>query len=158
MIVNEILGNLESFQTQKKIEVVQLEWFEMQKRILRKETDTGREVGIQIQNQLNDGDILFEGENFIIIVKISPSDLIKITVDSMEDMGRLGFELGNRHLSLKITNNIVLVPFDHPTYEYLIKLGFKAEKVKENFSDYIQCKSHEHTNNHHHHKHGHSHE
>lgn len=158
MICKNILGNLENFETRKQIEYVKLEWFEMQKKILRKETDTNREIGINIEQTLNDGDILFEGEDFVVAVKISPSDLIKITVNSMEEMGRLGFELGNRHLSLKITDNVVLVPFDHPTFEYLIKLSFNAERVKESFTQYIQCKAHEQINKHSHtHEHGHTH-
>ena len=50
----------------------------------------------------------------------------------MIEMGRLCFELGNRHLSLKIDDDCVCVPYDHPTFEYLLKLGFNAEKLLAN--------------------------
>ena len=80
----------------------------------------------------------------------------------MQEMGRLGFELGNRHLSLKITEQDVYVPYDEPTFSYLAKLGFEVEEVTEAFTDFIQCKAHGHSHGHEHaashtHSHGHEH-
>lgn len=66
----------------------------------------------------------------------------------MKEMGRLCFELGNRHLSLSISENNVKCPYDEPTFEYLKKLGFSVTKTHEKFSGYIECRAHAHTHHH----------
>jgi urease accessory protein len=73
----------------------------------------------------------------------------------MIEMGRLCFEIGNRHISLSISEDNVKIPYDEPTYEYLKKLGFDANKVKERFTNYTECKGHGHS---HVHDHDHHHE
>ncbi|MGN0584602.1 MAG: hypothetical protein ACI4JD_04020 [Ruminococcus sp.] len=115
-------------------------------------------MGIRTESALNEGDILYEDEKRIIAVEIAPCSLISVHVDSMQEMGILCFELGNRHLSLSIGENVVKCPFDEPTFSYLSKLGFAAEKVYEKFDGYIECKAHAHTyssiDSHGHHHHG----
>ncbi len=134
---------------------VPMEWFETEKKRLKKIAEDGTEIGICIEENLHDGDVIAQrGEKFY-VVDIIPSKVVKITVSDMEEMGRLGFELGNRHLSLKITENTVLVPYDEPTFHYLIKLGFHVEETMEKLSDFIVCKAHGHNDGH---EHGHLHE
>ena len=92
---------------------------------------------------------------------IAPSDLISVNVGTMEEMGRLCFELGNRHLSLAIGHDNVKCPYDEPTFLYLKKLGFDAVKVHEKFTGYTECRGHAHTDAHgneHHHEHHHHHD
>lgn len=151
MIIEKIYGKLG--ETEKNVDYVTIDWFERDKKILRKMTASGEEIGIRIESTLNEGDILYEDENKIIAVEIAPCSLISVPVNSMQEMGRLCFELGNRHLSLSIGKNIVKCPFDEPTFSYLRKLGFTAEKVYEKFDDYIECKAHTHTHSHEHHHH-----
>lgn len=155
MIAEKIYGKLGA--TDKQVETVEIEWFEREKKLLRKTTSSGEEMGIKTEEPLNDGDILFEDENRVIAVEIAPCDLIHVPVSSMQQMGRLCFELGNRHLSLAIGESSVRCPFDHPTFEYLKKLGFEAVKVHEKFVGYTECKAHAHTHTHSH-SHSHSHE
>ena len=78
-------------------------------------------------------------------VDILPCELAAIDVETMQEMGRLCFELGNRHLSLSIKEHQVLVPFDEPTFLYLEKLGFHPQKRMEKFSDYTICHAHGHS-------------
>lgn len=151
MIIEKIYGKLG--ETEKNVDYVTIDWFERDKKILRKMTASGEEIGIRIESTLNEGDILYEDENKIIAVEIAPCSLISVPVNSMQEMGRLCFELGNRHLSLSIGENIVKCPFDEPTFSYLRKLGFTAEKVYEKFDGYIECKAHTHTHSHEHHRH-----
>ncbi|MCC8098363.1 MAG: urease accessory protein UreE [Eubacterium sp.] len=151
MVCDKILGKIG--ETNKEVDTVSIEWFERDKKILKKNTKNGEEIGIRPDRPLNEGDILYEDENKIIAVEIAESDLIKIQVGEIVEMGRLCFEIGNRHLSLSIKPDCVKIPFDEPTFEYLKKLGFKAEKVKERFTDYKECKGHSHTHTHHHHEH-----
>ncbi|MGN1119919.1 MAG: hypothetical protein ACI4Q4_06145, partial [Oscillospiraceae bacterium] len=87
--------------------------------------------------------------------EITPCDLVSVSVSSMQEMGRLCFELGNRHLSLAISDGAVKCPYDEPTFEYLKKLGFRAEKTHEKFTGYIECRAHAHTHSHDHEHHHH---
>lgn len=148
MIVTTILGNKETYKDDKKIIAVKFEWFELGKKRIKKIAEDGTELGITVSDKLHQGDILGQTQDRAYMVQVLPTHLIKIKVYSMEEMGRLGFELGNRHLSLEIRENEVRVPFDKPTFEYLKKLGFHVEDVEESFHDPIECKAHGHTHHH----------
>lgn len=160
MITEKILGRLT--ETDKSVEYVTIDWFERDKRLLRKTTDKGEEIGIRISETLNENDILYEDDSRIIAVTIAPCDLISVNISGMKEMGRLCFELGNRHLSLSIGENCVKCPYDDPTFEYLKRLGFNCQKTHEKFTGYTECKGHgDHSHgeaHHHHHSHEHSHE
>lgn len=149
MIAEKILGKLH--ETSKQVETVTIDWFERDKKLLRKTTASGEDIGIRVDSPLNEGDILYEDDRKIIAVEIAPCDLVSVNVGSMQEMGRLCFELGNRHLSLSISENNVKCPYDEPTFEYLKRLGFDAEKTHEKFAGYIECKAHAHTHSHEHH-------
>lgn len=160
MIAEKVLGTLRA--TDKHVDYVEIDWFERDKTVLRKVTADGQEIGIRIASPLNEGDILFENETTIIAVTIAPCDLVRVQVKTLEEMGRLCFELGNRHLSLSISGNTVRCPYDEPTFMYLAHLGFHPDKVSEKFDGYIECKAHAHSHNHahdsdHEHTHEHSH-
>ena len=157
MIIEKICGKLAK--TDKKIEIVTIEWFEREKKLLKKVSSGGTEIGLRLTEPLSDGDILYEDDDKIIAVEIAPCELIKISVSSMREMGRLCFEIGNRHLSLAISDSDVKIPYDEPTFLYLKKLGFNAERVTEKFTDFTECKAHGHSHEHgeHHHGHHHSH-
>ena len=150
MIAEKIIGKLSD--TSKQVETVTIDWFERDKKLLRKTTSSGEDIGIKVDSPLNEGDILYEDDRKIIAVEIAPCDLISVNVGSMQEMGRLCFELGNRHLSLSISENNVKCPYDEPTFEYLKRLGFKAEKTHEKFAGYIECKAHAHNHGHHNHE------
>lgn len=162
MIVEKVVGKLTN--TDKKVVTVSIDWFERDKKLLRKTASNGNEIGIKVDTPLDEGDILYEDDEKVIVVEIAPCDLIKINVKTMREMGRVCFELGNRHLSLAISDDFVKCPYDEPTYLYMKKLGFDTEKIHEKFTDYIVCKAHSHTHgvdSHHHdeshHEHHHEH-
>lgn len=155
MITEKIYGKLSL--ADKNVETVSIDWFERDKKVLRKVTDKGREIGIKIENTLNENDVIYKDESVVIAVTIAPCDLISVHVTSMQAMGRLCFELGNRHLSLSIGDENVKCPYDEPTFEYLKKLGFDAVKVHEKFTGYTECKGHTHTDAHGGHNHSHKH-
>lgn len=153
MICDTILGNLKTIHSHKSVMYVSIDWFERDKKVLRKILASGEEIGIRPPRPLNEGDILFEDETRIIAVQFTECDLIRTEVAGMEEMGRLCFELGNRHLSLSIDANCVRCPYDAPTLEYLVKLGFHSIKVHEKFQDYIECRGHSHVHSHSHEHH-----
>ena len=90
-------------------------------------------------------------------VDVLPAELTVVPVATMQEMGRLCFELGNRHLSLSIGEKEVSVPYDEPTFLYLAKLGFKPEKKKEKFTHFTVCHAHGHSHGEDTHSHDHAH-
>ncbi len=160
MRINEILGNLQDFPLQgRRVDTVSLEWFELEKKLLRKTSAEGEELGIVVEKPLKDQDVLYADEEKIIAVAQKPCTLTVTPVDSMQRMGRLCFELGNRHLSLAIEEDHVTVIYDEPTFLYLQKLGFAPEKKEGLFTHYTVCHGHSHGDAHgHEHAHEHPHE
>ena len=152
MVVDKIVENRKDYQSDDNVIPVFFEWFELEKKRISKKAEDGTEIGIQVENELKDGDVLGIQGDKVYVVQVLPAKLIKIHVDTMQQMGRLGFELGNRHLSLHIEEHEVVVPYDQPTFEYLVKLGFDAEEVTEQFTGFIHCKAHGHTHSHVHEK------
>lgn len=153
MIVNKIIKHLHHEELHalshsgKKLETVEIDWFERDKKILRKTSSSSEDIGIKLDEKshsLNEGDVLYEDEEKIIYVSISASELILVHIENIKEMGRCCFELGNRHLSLAIEEDKVLCPFDEPTFEYLKHKGFSVEKVPQKFSNYTECKGHSH--------------
>lgn len=151
MIAENILGNIHNSEVGVPIDFVLLDWFELDGKRLRKTTEGGQEIGIAVNKKLDDGDILYKDSKLCIAVKLTECELTKIKVSSMEEMGRLCFEIGNRHLSLKITEeNEVLIPYDAPTEQHLKNLGFSCEKIIDSFGNFIVCKAHGHSHEHYH--------
>ena len=157
MVIEKIIGNIKSFDVKgRKLQYVDLEWFEFDKKLIKKDLSESESIGIKIDDdyKLQEGDVLFEDENRIIVLQMLPCDLTVVKVNSMKAMGRLCFELGNRHLSLAIEDDKVSVIYDQPTFEYLEKLGFAPEKITGKFKNYTVCHAHGHS---HEHSHTHSH-
>lgn len=153
MLVEKILGNIKDFPVEnRKVDKVYVDWYELDKKLLRKTSEAGEEVGIRLDGHahghLHEGDVLYADEKRVIVVDILPCELTVVDVHSMQEMGRLCFELGNRHLSLSIGEHQVSVPYDAPTFEYLTKLGFEPRKEEAKFSHFTVCHAHEHSHSH----------
>ncbi len=158
MLVECICGKIRDYKGNKEVCEVLFDWYELEKKRIKKIAQDGTEIGIALEEPMMEGDILGETDSKIYVVVLKECDLIKISINSIEEMGRAGFELGNRHLSLEIGSDYIKTIYDPVTYEYLIKKGFTVKKVYEHFSHYIVCKGHDHSNTHsheHHHEHHH---
>lgn len=156
MIADHIIRTISPETTADDLIPVPFEWFELEKKRIRKTAQDGTEIGVCIEEPLHPGDIIAEEGSRSYVVSLLPSHLIRTPVHTMEEMGRLGFELGNRHLSLKITSDSITVPYDEPTFLYLKKLGFAPEEIHDTFADFIVCKGHGDHGHEHNHDHAHS--
>jgi len=145
LVVDHIIGAADHLQSEKKTVRVMFEWFECEKGRIMKTAEDGTEMGIAVSGGVKRGSILFETEDTIYVSDITPCHLIEIKVDRTEQAARAGFELGNRHLSLKIEDGRILVPFDKPTFEYLQKLCFEVRETEDIFEEYTVCKAHGHS-------------
>lgn len=150
MVSRAVLGNLADFPLDgRKIDTVPVEWYELEKKLMHKVTAAGEEMGIRLgedsHHALRQGDVLFEDEQKIVAVDIPLCPLTVIEVHSMEEMGRVCFELGNRHLTLQIEAHKVKTPYDEPTFAYLEKLGFAPRQEMGRFESFTECKGHGHS-------------
>lgn len=161
MLVEKVIGNKSHMDLSGlDIDIVPIEWYELDKKLMKKDSKNGEEIGIRVVEKLEDGDVLYMDGNKVMLLEVQPCDLTVVQVHTMEEMGRLCFELGNRHLSLSIHRNEVSVVYDEPTFAYLEKLGFAPTKRFDKFTNVTVCHAHGHGEGHEHsHKHenGHSH-
>ena len=146
MIIEKILGGKPENPQGKPVETVSFEWFEMNNRILKKVSSKGREIGLRLSEPLLDGGLLFEDDEGIILLELLPCEICRVHVHSPRELGRVCFELGNRHLPVSIREDDMTVntPYDKPTFEYLERLGFHCERAAEKFTPEIIVRGHSH--------------
>lgn len=144
MIANRISGNIisDSFSDGKLNVPIEFEWFETDKKRMLKVAEDGTEFGVAVGTTIKDGDVLAEIDDKRYFTRIRTAQLIEIPVQSMKEMGRLCFELGNRHLNLKVEDARVMVPYDHPTMEYTRKIGFEPRIIEGGFDGFLIVKAH----------------
>lgn len=109
-------------------DVLQLEWFETNKKIMRRHTQGGREVGWRGLPVLNDGDVLWMDDALAIIVQIQPAAAIVLSPVTMQDMAAICYEIGNKHLPLFLDGEAVLVPFEEPLFRWLEAKGYQPRQ------------------------------
>ena len=91
MIFNEVIGNISEINDLNgyHVETIYLNSEDMIKRILRVTSDHNREYGITLENneKLKDGDILYNEDKKIIVVKVNSEDVLIIKPSSITEMG-----------------------------------------------------------------------
>ena len=128
MIIEEIVGNIANLSNEEKtkhVEKVYLENSDLVKRIQRVKTDHGNEVGIRLKQpiDLQYGDILYKDDKNMIIVDVNSEDLLVIQPRTMQEMGDIAHQLGNRHLPAQFTETEMLVQYDYLVESLLKDLG-----------------------------------
>lgn len=154
MICTKVLGNVHVTDVMKSLnesynyEKVTLTWDECGKRILRKRTDQGREIGISLPlgTSLRHGDILFREDSDIVVAYVLPCEVFVVYPDNIREVAIVAYELGNRHLPLEITENgeILLLP-DKPTETLLGKLAVHVKKELRQFTPLSKGGGHDHS-------------
>lgn len=112
------------------IDFVEIEWYEVSKKILHKVSSKGVEIGIKLSGDkaLKHGDILHLEGNSALVVKIPECDCIALKPQNLSAMGKACYEIGNRHSPLFYQEDRLLMPYDPPLLEALKKCGFDAYK------------------------------
>ena len=128
MIIEEIKGNIANLseaERNKHVEKVYLENSDLVKRIQRVTTDHGNEIGIRLKQpiDLQYGDILYQDDTNLIIVDVNSEDLLVIKPRTLQEMGDIAHQLGNRHLPAQFTENEMLVQYDYLVEALLKDLG-----------------------------------
>lgn len=125
----------------RTIDILELEWFETGKRVLRRTTVKGREIALRFLREaplLQEGDLLWMDEHTLITVSILPADAIVLTPSNMTDMAAVCYEIGNKHLPLFLSGEQVLVPFEEPLFKWLDARGYKPAKEQRVLSNMLR--------------------
>lgn len=131
MVIQEKFGNIKDHGVDKIIDKLQLEWHETNKRILHKKTTSGKEIILKFlkeNQQLTEGDILFEDDATIIAIEILPCDAIIVKTKTVFEIAAACYEIGNRHLPLFYFNDELLIAFEAPLYNLLLLAGYDVER------------------------------
>ena len=132
MLIQEKIGHINSFQINNQtIDLLQLEWYETRKRILRKQTSSGEEILLKFLNEnpaLTEGDILYADEGILILVSILPCNCIVMQPKNMFEMASACYEIGNKHLPLFYEADQLLVPFEMPLFNLLLVQGYAVQQ------------------------------
>ena len=134
MIIKEKIGNLSSFNDGgRAIDRLALEWYETSKRIIHKNTGSGKEIVLKFLNKtpnLQQDDILYADEQVLIVVEILSCEAIVVIPRSTYEMAYVCYEIGNKHLPLFFEDNLLLIPFDEPVFKMLQASGLAISKQK----------------------------
>jgi len=109
------------------IDILFLHWYETNKRILHKQTVSGKNISLRFLQEnpaFETGDILYRDETTTIVVDILPAEAIVIKPSDMFEMASLCYEIGNKHLPLFYEDETLLVPYDATFYKYLTASGY----------------------------------
>lgn len=132
--------------TDKDIDIVDIDWFEANKKIFKKVSRKGKEIGFRLPPDLHlhHNDVIYEDDKEAILINISESEAIVITPSSMEEMGKACYEIGNKHVPLFMHGNEIAVPYEEPLMKLLEKKGFKPQKAMFRLINGLECHHHDH--------------
>jgi len=135
MIIEKIVGNITTLENRAPhVERVYLQSDELLKRVQRVVTDHGHEIGIRLREnrELTDGDVLYMDEKNMIVISVKEDDILTIQPNSIQQMGEIAHQLGNRHLPAQFEGNEMLVQYDYLVEELLgnLSIPYKRENRK----------------------------
>ena len=134
MLVKEKIGNLDLFSVNNRnIDMVLLDWFETNKRILHKKTVMGKDISMKFLNedpQLKVGDIIYEDDFTLIAIDIKECDVLVILPRTMQEMAAICYEIGNKHLPLFYQDEEILVAYEPPLFKLFTAAGYNVEQAK----------------------------
>jgi urease accessory protein len=128
MLIQKKIGNIDAYESgNRPIDWLHLEWFEAGKRILRRKTQSGKELALKFlaeHSGLTQGDIIHEDEQSLIAIEILPCECMVVKPVNMFEMASACYEIGNKHLPLYFDSNCLLVPLEMPLYNLLAAQGY----------------------------------
>lgn len=123
MIFDKVIGNINEIDNldEYHVETIYLNSEDMLKRILRVTSDHNREYGITLENgeKLINGDILYNKDKKLIVVKVNSEDVLVIEPSTITEMGIIAHALGNRHLQAQFEDDKMIIQYDRLVEEEL---------------------------------------
>ncbi len=133
MIITEITRNIHDEQIDKRLDLLAIEWYESTKRIQRLRTAEGMDIAVKLLGNtscLQEGDILYEDEEKIVVVTIKPCEAIRVMAIDFLQTAFVSSEIGNKHLPLFVEANELLMPYERSMYEWLSRQGFDPQRCE----------------------------
>ena len=98
-------------------------------------TQAGRTLALALPtgSVLTPGDILHVGPGWYVVIEAAREPVLAVTPRSREEALRIAFEVGNRHFTLAIDCERLLVPDDPAMDQLLGRLGVAFERVQSVF-------------------------
>jgi urease accessory protein len=130
MLCEKILGKItdEKFKN-LTVDYVDIEWHEAFKKLHKKTTRGGIEIGIRLDNDIltkgmNEGDVLYADDKLAVAVSIPPCEVIVVDVPSDSLIPKVCYEIGNRHATLFYGDNErqFVTPYNQPMLDMLNKI------------------------------------
>ena len=147
MLVEKVIGNINDEQFKNSnIDYVDIEWHEAFKKLHRKTSQSGIEVGIKLDNDiltrgLRQGDVLAINEDNVIAVNIPKDKALVVKVDDTHLVPKVCYEIGNRHATLfeGSSHNEFITIYSDPMKEMLEKIGANVtvEEIQFDFNKSI---------------------
>ena len=147
MLVEKVIGNINDEQFKNSnIDYVDIEWHEAFKKLHRKTSQSGIEVGIKLDNDiltrgLRQGDVLAINEDNVIAVNIPKDKALVFKVDDTHLVPKVCYEIGNRHATLfeGSSHNEFITIYSEPMKEMLEKIGANVtvEEIQFDFNKSI---------------------
>ena len=147
MLVEKVIGNINDEQFKNSnIDYVDIEWHEAFKKLHRKTSQSGIEVGIKLDNDiltrgLRQGDVLAINEDNVIAVNIPKDKALVVKVDDTHLVPKVCYEIGNRHATLfeGSSHNEFITIYSEPIKEMLEKIGANVtvEEIQFDFNKSI---------------------
>jgi urease accessory protein len=109
-------------------------------------TRAGREIALALPtgSVLQPGHVLHVGDDWYLEVEAAPEPVLVIRPRDQPEGLRIAFEVGNRHFSLAIDGDRLLVPDDSAMVQLLGRLGVPYEKATAVFTPVGAGHRHEH--------------
>ena len=91
----------------------------------RVKTAKGRELALALPtgSLLHPGHVLYVGPDYYVVVEAAVEDVLAVTPRDREEAIRVAFEVGNRHFTIAIDGDRLLVPDDIAMEQLLTRIG-----------------------------------
>jgi urease accessory protein len=91
----------------------------------RVKTNKGRELALALPtgSALTPGQVLYVGPDYYVVIEAAEEAVLVVTPRSRDEAIRVAFEVGNRHFSVSIDGDRLLVPDDIAMEQLLGRLG-----------------------------------
>lgn len=161
MLVEKILGKVDEYGKDLKIDYVVLDHFELAKPHQKAISNAGETIAISLPHgeSLFYRAVLYEDEEKIIAVDLALEDVIKIKPSNTLEWAGAAYNIGNMHSQAYFTEECILVPYDASLERMVKNLGVPFEKTTEKLlgiraNTFTSGEGHSHGHGHEHH-HGH---
>jgi urease accessory protein len=114
----------------KERDTLRLTWEERRWTRKRVVTTAGRMVALALPtgSVLRDGDVLAVEEEWYLVVEARPEPVLAALPRDRAEAIRLAFDVGNRHFSLALEGEALLVPDDAAMVQLLTRSGVRWER------------------------------